>query len=169
VQSAAYLGLLALSLVQLVLAIDPRLHAAPAHPITSVLWLLTILIGLPFVDTRCEQSVIQAWYARSWLEEIAEDVSTTEGATENTRRRSRIDSTPFPTSDRCSRFSIYPWLVEPRLSLPRSTIALVAGFGLLAAVCAAIALSMRRTPSDASRRLRGGGGRRVRTARAQCR
>ena len=81
VQSAAYLGLLALSLVQLVLAIDPRLHAAPAHPITSVLWLLTILIGLPFVTLAASSPLLQAWYARSWLEEIAEDVSTTEGAT----------------------------------------------------------------------------------------
>jgi len=81
VQSATYLGLLALSLVQLVLAIDPRLHAAPAHPITSVLWLLTILIGLPFVTLAASSPLLQAWYARSWLEDIAEDVSTTEGAT----------------------------------------------------------------------------------------
>jgi len=41
--------LLVLSLAQLTLGIDPNLRASSAHPISSVLWLLTVLIGVPFV------------------------------------------------------------------------------------------------------------------------
>src|SRR6516162_10979825 len=44
-QAAAYVTLLVVSLVQLSLAVNPAPHAAPSHPISSVLWLLTALIG----------------------------------------------------------------------------------------------------------------------------
>src|SRR5215813_2926432 len=43
-QIGIYLGLLLLSLGQLIVSIDPSLSADPSHPITSVLWLLTLLI-----------------------------------------------------------------------------------------------------------------------------
>ena len=150
VQSAAYLGFLALSLVQLLLAIDPRLRAAPAHPITSVLWLLTVLIGLPFVTLAASSPLLQAWYARSWLERIAEDVSTTEGATREHAQAQPYRLYAVSNIGSLLALLIYPWLVEPTLSLHDQTIALVAGFGLLAAVCAAITLSMRRTSSAPS-------------------
>src|SRR5215210_848784 len=48
-QVSAYIGLLALSVVQLVLAIDPSLRANAERPTVAVLWLLSSLIGLPFV------------------------------------------------------------------------------------------------------------------------
>jgi SAM-dependent methyltransferase len=145
VQSAAYLGLLALSLVQLVLAIDPRLHAAPAHPITSVLWLLTLLIGLPFVTLAASSPLLQAWYARSWLEDIAEDVSTTEGATREHAQAQPYRLYAVSNIGSLLALLVYPWLIEPKLSLHYQTTALVVGFGHLAAVCAAITQSMRRT------------------------
>jgi len=50
VQGAAYVALLGLSIGQLAFALTTRLGANPAHPITSVLWMLTVLIGLPFVS-----------------------------------------------------------------------------------------------------------------------
>ena len=49
VQVSTYLALLVLSLAQLAFAVDPGLRADSGHPIASVLWLLTALIGLPFV------------------------------------------------------------------------------------------------------------------------
>ena len=58
-QVTVYVGLLALSVGQLVLAIDPSLRANVDRPIVSVLWLLTALIGAPFfiwlvLETRSE-------------------------------------------------------------------------------------------------------------------
>ena len=148
VQSAAYLVFLALSLVQLALAVDPRLRAAPTHPIASVLWLLTLLIGLPFVTLAASSPLLQAWYARSWLDGIADDVSTTEGAT-----REHVQAQPYrlyAISNVGSLLAllVYPWLIEPRWSLHDQTITLVAGFGLLGVVCAAITVSMRRTRAE---------------------
>src|SRR5215208_230354 len=48
-QVTVYVGLLALSVVQLVRAVEPTLRADVDRPIASVLWLLTSLIALPFV------------------------------------------------------------------------------------------------------------------------
>src|SRR5213080_3500400 len=48
-QATAYVALLLVSLAQLVVGVGIVLHANAGRPITSVLWLLTLLIGLPFV------------------------------------------------------------------------------------------------------------------------
>src|SRR5678815_1856505 len=64
-QLRIYLGLLALSLTQLVVALNPSLHASNTRPISSVLWLLTILIGLPFVTLSATSPLLQSWYART--------------------------------------------------------------------------------------------------------
>src|SRR5439155_26751908 len=48
-QALAYIVLLVLCLWQVGRAIHPDLHARPEHPIISVLWLLTTLIGMPFL------------------------------------------------------------------------------------------------------------------------
>ena len=144
VQSAAYLGLLALSLAQLGLAIDPALRATPAHPILSVLWLLTLLIGLPFVTLAASSPLLQAWYARSWLDRIAADVSTAEGATTEHGHAQPYRLYAVSNVGSLLALLVYPWLIEPKLSLHDQTVALVAGFALLAGVCATITLSMRR-------------------------
>src|SRR5688572_17074656 len=64
-QIAAYVGLLALSVVQLVRVVDPNLGADASRPIFSVLWLLTGLIGLPFVTLSATSPLLQAWFART--------------------------------------------------------------------------------------------------------
>src|SRR5688572_27292803 len=64
-QVLAYVGLLALSVVQLVLVVDPALQANVERPIVSVLWLLTSLIGLPFVMLSATSPLLQAWFART--------------------------------------------------------------------------------------------------------
>src|SRR5712671_1757964 len=64
VQAVAYIALLAASIAQLSREISPDLRANAAHPIASVLWLLTLLIGLPFVTLSATSPLLQAWYSR---------------------------------------------------------------------------------------------------------
>jgi len=132
-QVVAYISLLVLSLGQLAIGINPTLRANPGHPISSVLWLLTVLIGIPFVTLSATSPLLQAWYARS-----ADDTQTTET---NAPRPYRL----FAVSNFGSLLAllIYPWLVEPRMSLHDQTAAVVVGFAILAIVCGVIANSMR--------------------------
>ena len=133
-QAMAYVGLLLLSLGQLAIGISPDLRASPAHPIPSVLWLLTVLIGIPFVTLSATSPLLQSWYARS------ANAVVDEGPTQ--------DAQPyrlFAVSNVGSLLAlvIYPWLIEPRLSLHDQTATLTAGFVILAVVCALIAYAVR--------------------------
>ena len=125
VQVATYLGLLLLSLVQLIVA--PNLTASSAHPIATVLWLLSVSIGVPFVTLSATSPLLQAWYAR----------------TEGSSRPYRL----YSVSNVGSMLALvaYPWVVEPRLSVLEQVTALIVGFVLLAIVCAAIAFSARKS------------------------
>jgi SAM-dependent methyltransferase len=124
-QVTAYLALLLLSLIQLIIA--PRLAGSTAHPIATVLWLLAISIGIPFVTLSATSPLLQAWYAR----------------TEGSSRPYRL----YSVSNIGSMLAlvIYPWLIEPRLSVLEQMTALVGGFILLGIVCAAIAFSGRHS------------------------
>lgn len=138
-QAVAYVALLVLSLGQLALGIDPNLRASPAHPIPSVLWLLTVLIGIPFVTLSATSPLLQAWYARST------NAVTDESPAAQTAHPYRL----FAVSNAGSLLAllVYPWLIEPRWSLHDQTAALTAGFVILAVVCAAIAYSLRDVPT----------------------
>jgi SAM-dependent methyltransferase len=125
VQVAIYLGLLVLSLIQLVVA--PALSASSAHPIATVLWLLAISIGIPFVTLSATSPLLQAWYAR----------------TKGSSRPYRLYSVSNVGS--MLALVVYPWLVEPRMSVHEQVTGLIAGFVLLALVCAAIAFSARHS------------------------
>lgn len=122
-QATTYLGLLVLSLVQLIVA--PSLSASSTHPIATVLWLLAISIGIPFVTLSATSPLLQAWYAR----------------TEGSSRPYRL----YAVSNIGSMLALvlYPWLVEPKLSVREQLTTLIVGFVLLGAVCAAIAFSAR--------------------------
>ena len=130
-QLRAYLSLLALSLAQLVLALNPTLRASNTRPITSVLWLLTILIGLPFVTLSSTSPLLQSWYAR--------------GSPGGSSRAYRL----FAVSNVGSLLAllIYPWLIEPRVSLHGQGMVLAIGFAGLALVCGTIAYAMRGVPA----------------------
>jgi len=137
VQAGVYVSLLVLSLAQLTLGIDPNLRASSAHPISSVLWLLTVLIGVPFVTLSATSPLLQAWYARSTGSSAGDDPST------KPAQPYRL----FAVSNAGSLLAlvIYPWLIEPRLSLHDQTAAMTGGFIILAAVYAVIAYSVRST------------------------
>jgi spermidine synthase len=126
-QLRVYLALLALSFVQLVLALNASLYASNTSPVTSVLWLLTILIGLPFVTLSSTSPLLQSWYARS--------------SSGGSARAYRL----FAVSNVGSLLAlvIYPWLIEPRVSLHGQGMVLAVGFAGLALVCGTIAYAMR--------------------------
>ena len=126
-QLRIYLALLALSLAQLVLALNPSLRASNTRPITSVLWLLTILIGLPFVTLSATSPLLQSWYA-----------CASSGGSAKAYRL-------FAVSNVGSLLAliIYPWLIEPRVSLHGQGTVLAIGFAGLALVCGTIAAALR--------------------------
>ena len=132
VQLRMYVSLLALSLVQLVVAVNPTLHASNTRPVSSVLWLLTILIGLPFVTLSATSPLLQSWYARA------------SGAA--SARTYRL----FAVSNIGSLLAlvIYPWMIEPIVSLRGQGIVLAVGFAALAIVCGSIAYALRGLPAN---------------------
>lgn len=141
VQISAYLALLVFSLAQLALAVDPGLRANSAHPIASVLWLLTALIGLPFVTLSATSPLLQAWYAISSHQTVVAEQAASDISTRTITHPYRL----YAVSNVGSLLAllVYPWLIEPRLSLHDQTVALVVAFAMLTALCTAIALSIR--------------------------
>ncbi len=131
-QVTVYVGLLALSVVQLVRVIDPTLQANVERPIVSVLWLLSVLIGLPFVTLSATSPLLQAWFARA---------------------------TPRGQADAYGLFAIsnigsivallaYPWMIESRLSLRAQTILVAIVLTMLAIVAGVIGASVRKVGDE---------------------
>jgi spermidine synthase len=132
-QVTVYVGLLALSVVQLVRAVEPTLRADVDRPIASVLWLLSSLIGLPFVTLSATSPLLQAWFART---------------------------TPRDRSDAYGLFAIsnlgsiaallaYPWLIEPRWTLRTQTILVIIVLAMLALLAGALGVSVRNAGDGA--------------------
>ena len=126
-QVTVYVGLLALSVVQLVLAVGPTLRADVDRPIASVLWLLSILIGLPFVTLSATSPLLQAWFAR-----------TATGGSSNAYRLFAISNIGSIVA-----LLAYPWLIEPRLTLGAQTILVTVVLALLAILAGVIGASVR--------------------------
>ena len=131
-QVRVYVGLLALSVVQLVRVVDPTLRANVDRPIVSVLWSLSALIGLPFVTLSATSPLLQAWFAR-------------------TTPRGRADAYQlFAISNVGSIVALlaYPWLIEPRLTLRAQTILIAVVLALLAVLAGVIGASVRSAEDD---------------------
>ena len=131
-QVTAYIGLLALSVVQLVRVVDPTLVANVERPIVSVLWLLSGLIGLPFVTLSATSPLLQAWFAR-------------------TTPRGRADAYGlFAISNVGSIVALlaYPWLIEPHLTLRAQTILVAIVLTMLAILAGVIGASVRNAEDD---------------------
>lgn len=133
-QAGTYVVLLVLSFGQLLTAINPTLNASASRPITSVLWLLTLLIAVPFVTLSITSPLLQSWYARA----------THRGKSKTAPQPYRL----FAISNVGSLLAlvVYPWVIEPRWSLNEQTMALLAGVAVLVAVCATIAYGARDLP-----------------------
>jgi SAM-dependent methyltransferase len=134
-QTVVYLSMLVLSLAQLALALRVHLQADTTHPIASVLWLLTLMIGLPFVTLSISSPLLQSWFARAQIAAASGRASRAYGL--------------YAISNVGSLLAliVYPWLIEPRASLRSQIAAMLVGLALLVIVCAAIVRSQRRLPA----------------------
>lgn len=113
-QAFVYVALLALSLAQLAYAVSPRLAATPSRPVTSVVWLLASMIGLPFLTLAATSPLLQAWYARE----------ATGGGAYRLYAVSNVGS--------LLALVVYPLALEPFLSLREQALAVAAGFAAFA-------------------------------------
>lgn len=132
-QLVAYGFLLALSLVQVFTNLNPHPHASTVRPIFSVLWVLTMLIGLPFLALSATNPLLQSWYAHGG---VSGDKSTTPPY--------RL----FALSNFGSLLALlaYPVLIEPNFSLRTQTLAWSVGFLLFVVVCGVIIAGRREVP-----------------------
>jgi spermidine synthase len=134
-QAIIYSLLLLASLAQVVRSLNPRLQASTLHPVVSVLWLLTLLLGLPFLVLSATNPLLQAWYARG-------------AARSADAMKQSAPAAPyrlFALSNFGSLLALlaYPTLVEPYFSLHAQTAAWSIGFLVFVLVCGAISLSSR--------------------------
>jgi spermidine synthase len=134
-QAMAYSGLLLAAAGQATLALHPRLAASTVHPILSVFVVLTVLIGLPFIVLSATNPLLQAWYSRAFAK-VAASGTSSETVVEVLAPPYRL----FALSNFASLLAliVYPWLIEPRLSLSAQSVAWLAGFLLFSAACITI-------------------------------
>jgi spermidine synthase len=131
-QLVAYGFLLALSLVQVFATLNPHPHASTVRPVFSVLWVLTMLIGLPFLALSATNPLLQSWYAHG--------------------RSEHASAAPpyrlFALSNFGSLLALlaYPVLVEPNFSLRTQTLAWSLGFLLFVVFCGVIIAGRRKVP-----------------------
>ncbi len=140
-QAAVYVALLVLCLAQLGVSVDLGPHASVAHPIASVLWLLTLLIGVPFLVLSATSPLLQSWYARALAGGAA-------GAPGESAQPYRL----FALSNAGSLIALvlYPWLIEPHMRLSDQRRGLFGGFIAFTVVCGTIAFRMRNVANDAA-------------------
>src|SRR5262245_9459180 len=133
-QALVYVLLLIVSLVQVARNLNPHLHASTARPIFSVLSLLAVLIGLPFLVLSATNPLLQAWYAYA-----AAKRDETTGELIAPAPPYRL----FALSNFGSLVALvaYPALVEPYFSLRVQTLAWSAGFLVFVVVCGLVSLS----------------------------
>ena len=133
-QLVAYGFLLALSLIQVFANLNPHPHASTVRPIFSVLWVLTMLIGLPFLALSATNPLLQSWYAH--------------GGVSGDKASAAPPYRLFALSNFGSLLAllVYPVLIEPNFSLRRQTLAWSVGFLLFVVVCGVIIASRRGSP-----------------------
>ncbi len=133
-QLVAYGFLLALSLIQVFTKLNPHPQASTVRPIFSVLWVLTILIGLPFLALSATNPLLQSWYAHGGV-----------SADKSTAPPYRL----FALSNFGSLLALlaYPVLIEPNFSLRTQTLAWSVGFLVFVVVCGVI-IAGRREASE---------------------
>ena len=133
-QLAAYGFLLAVSVVQIAGTLDPHPHASTVRPVFSVLWVLTSLIGLPFLALSATNPLLQAWFASGGPDG---------GGSAAPPYRL------FALSNFGSLLALlaYPLFVEPNLSLRTQTLAWSAGFLGFVLVCGVIIVNRRNIPN----------------------
>jgi hypothetical protein len=126
-QAITHVSLLALALAVLGLHIRANPWAATWHPMLTVFWLLSLIIGVPYLALSATTPLLQTWYTRSF----------------------HIDGPYrlFSLSNAGALLAllVYPTLIEPHFTLQSQTRGWSAGFFLFAVLCGGIAWSVRQT------------------------
>lgn len=125
-QGWLHAGLLAVSLLALpILPKDSWKPMGPAHPALHILWVLSVMVGLPFFLLSTTSPLLQAWLA-------------------NTRKDSGVYRF-YALSNAGSLLGLlsYPTIVEPRWSTLRQAWGWSVAYVIFAAVCATIAVAQR--------------------------
>src|SRR5262245_61423577 len=133
-QAFVYGLLLAVSLAQVSLNLNPHQHSYTLQPPWSVSLVLASMIGMPFLVLYATNPLLQAWYARG----LARSEGRTAGAL--------VPAPPyrlFALSNFGSLLAllVYPVLVEPYFRLRAKTLAWAAAFVLYVVVCGAVSFS----------------------------
>jgi SAM-dependent methyltransferase len=131
-QGRVYLALLALSVVQLAVGLAVPMRADTGHPITSVLLLMTLMIGLPFVTLSITSPLLQSWFAESHME--------ASGSAYRLYAVSNVGS--------LLALLAYPGIFEPRTTIPGQMWFVIAGLIVLGAVVAPIARTLGESPLE---------------------
>ena len=137
-QALLYGALLLLGIAQWAWASQAQLHASTEHPIASVLWLLSALIGIPFVTLSATSPLLQAWYAHR-------------AAAMNARPTPPYWLYALSNVGSLAALVAYPLIVEQQLGLHAQHLAWLAGLCVMAAVCGLLIAGQkdRVTPAPA--------------------
>lgn len=132
-QAIVHSVVLILALAGLAAQVRPNPAAASWHPLLTTLWLLTALIGAPFVALAATTPLVQSWYAR-----VGPHGSGTPGW--------RF----YALSNLGSMLALvfYPCLIEPHFPLGMQRMAWAIGFGVFVLACGTLAWSQASTPED---------------------
>jgi SAM-dependent methyltransferase len=119
-QSRVYMLILGAAVVQLGATLGYRPTASTAHPVFSVFWLLSMLIGIPFLALSAANPLLQSWYGY-------------------TTKRGELVSPfhLFAISNLGSLLAllVYPFVIEPRITLHRQVVAWSLGFLVFVLLC----------------------------------
>jgi hypothetical protein len=129
-QAVAHISLLAVSLVALPIIPSPAWkHSGMEHPSLTILALLSVTVGLPYLVLSSTSPLLQAWYSRT--------------------RQGGLPYRFFALSNFCSMLALlsYPFLIEPNLSSRMQGLTWSAGF---VAFCLLCALTAWRTSAETS-------------------
>lgn len=123
-QAVIHTVLLVLATIGLGFPINPDPGGASWHPLATTIWLLTVLIGLPFVALAATTPLLQSWQAQT-------------GPQSPKSPAWRL----YALSNLGSLLALvlYPWLIEPRFALATQRLAWAAGFGVFALACGGLA------------------------------
>ncbi len=130
-QAGVHTALLALAAVSLAVPVRPD-AAETSNPLATTLWLLTAMIGAPFVALAATTPLVQTWHART-------------GVAPGWRL--------YALSNFGSILALvlYPCAVEPHFALATQRIAWGIGFAVFAVACAGLAWGALRKHSSGAR------------------
>ncbi|HEX3986718.1 MAG TPA: fused MFS/spermidine synthase [Acidobacteriaceae bacterium] len=122
---ALHITLLAVAAALLLLASQPDLSRASAHPFIAIFQSLTLTLGLPFLLLASTSPLLQLWLAR--------------------QERQGVPWRLFALSNAGSLLALllYPAIIEPHLSLSTQRAAWACGFGVYALLSALTAWRVR--------------------------